>query len=341
MRYHGDANNSLRSRRDSEEGDLAVKVVLNEHLLTDAYLAELAASFPSVTFRPAPSLDEQLREIGDAEVFCAPLTPELFRAATALRWVHYPGTGVDWAGSVPEFVRSDVVLTNARGPHAEPMADHLFAMLLTLTHHMRELAADQHARRWEVAKYYDRMVDLHGRTMGIYALGGIGRAVARRAAGFGLRVVGVDARADTRPEGVDEVWVPERLDDLLRASDIFVVAAPLTDRTRDSVDRRRVGLLHPGSYFFVISRGGIVDEAALADSLEAGTIAGAGLDVTATEPLPPDNRLWRVPNLILTPHVSAYTPSMLEGRRRIFKENLRRYLAGEPLLDVCDKEAGY
>jgi phosphoglycerate dehydrogenase-like enzyme len=156
-----------------------------------------------------------------------------------------------------------------------------------------------------------------------------------------MRVVGVDVRSDVRPEGVDEVWAPERLDELLQASNVFVVAAPLTDWTRSSIDRRRIGLIRPGSYFFVISRGGIVDEAALADALEGGAIAGAGLDVTAIEPLPPDDRLWQVPNLILTPHVSAYTPSMLRGRRSIFKENLRRYLAGEPLLDVCDKEAGY
>jgi phosphoglycerate dehydrogenase-like enzyme len=318
-----------------------MKVVLNEHLLTDAYLDELSASFPTVIFRPARSIAEQLAEIPDAEVFCGPLTPELFRAARNLRWVHYPGTGVDWLASVPEFVRSDVVLTNARGPHAEPMADHVFAMILSLTHHLRELTADQAARHWEERKYHDRMVEIHGKTMGIFALGGIGRAVARRAAGFGMRVVGVDARPEVRPHGVDEIWGPDRLDDLLRQSDFFVVAAPLTDQTRGAIDRHRIGLLRPGSYFIVISRGGIVDEAALADALEAGHLAGAGLDVVANEPLSPDSRLWSIPNLILSPHVSAYTPAMLEGRRRIFRENLRRYLAGEGLLDVCDKVAGY
>jgi phosphoglycerate dehydrogenase-like enzyme len=274
-------------------------------------------------------------------VFCGPLTPELFRAARRLRWVHYPGTGVDWLANVPEFVQSDVVLTNARGPHAEPMADHVFAMILSLTHRLRELAADQAARRWEERKYHDRMVEIRDKTMGIFALGGIGRAVARRAAGFGMRVVGVDARPEVRPEGVDEVWGTDRLDDLLRESDFFVVAAPLTDQTRGAIDRRRIGLLRPGSYFIVISRGGIVDEAALADALEACRLAGAGLDVVASEPLSPESRLWSIPNLILSPHVSAYTPAMLEGRRRIFKENLRRYLAGEELLDVCDKVAGY
>jgi phosphoglycerate dehydrogenase-like enzyme len=319
----------------------SMKVVLNEHLLTDAYLSELGQSFPTVVFRPARTVDEQLREITDAEVFCGPLTPELFRAARVLRWVHHPGTGIDWLANVPKFVRSDVVLTNSRGPHADPMADHLFAMLLSLTHHLRELAIDQSARRWEERKYLNRMVELTGKTMGILALGGIGRAIARRAAGFGMRVIGVDAREDIRPEGVDAVWGLDRLDDLLRESDFFVVAAPLTDQTRGLIDRRRIGLLHRGSYFFIISRRGIVDEEALADALEAGDIVGAGLDVTAIEPLPRDSRLWSIPTLVLSPHVSAYTPGMLEGRRRIFKENLRRYLADEPLLHVCDKVAEY
>jgi phosphoglycerate dehydrogenase-like enzyme len=339
---------TFRSARESyaiiDDGVLELtpmKVVLNEHLLTDAYLNELSDSFPTVAFRPARSIAEQLAEMPDAEVFCGPLTPELFRAARKLRWVHYPGTGIDWIDSVPEFVQSDVVLTNARGPHTEPMADHVFAMILSLTHQLRELAADQAARQWEDRKYHDQMVEIHGKTMGIYALGGIGRAVARRAAGFGMRVVGVDVRLDVRPDGVDEVWGPDRLDDLLRESDFFVVAAPLTELTRGAIDRRRIGLLRPGSYVVVISRGGIVDDEALADALEADHLAGAGLDVMGTEPLSPDSRLWSIPNLILSPHVSAYTPAMLEGRRRIFKENLRRYLAGDELLDVRDKVAGY
>jgi phosphoglycerate dehydrogenase-like enzyme len=318
-----------------------LKVVLNAHLLTDQYLGELRESFPFAEIHPAPTPDEQLREIYDAEVFCGPVTIELYRAARSLRWVHHPGTGLDWLAEVPEFVHGDVVLTNAKGPHAEPMADHLFAMLLSLTHHLRELASDQQARRWEEPKYHNRMIELHGKTMGILALGGIGRAVARRAHGFRMHVVGIDARSDIRPAGVDQVWGTARLDDLLAESDFFVVAAPLTDQTRGLIDRGRLGLLRPTSYFFVISRGGIVDEIALADALESGRLAGAGLDVTAVEPLPADDRLWGAPNIIISPHVSAYTPEMLEGRRRIFKENLRRYLAGEPLNDVCDKLLGF
>jgi phosphoglycerate dehydrogenase-like enzyme len=318
-----------------------MKVVITPHLLTDAYLRDLRASFPGVAFETAHSPDEQRRAIADAEVFCGPLSPELLAAARVLRWVHYPGTGVDWLLQIPELVDREIILTNARGPHAEPMADHLFAMLLSLTHRMRQLARDQEARRWEDRKYHDRMVQLTGKTMGILGLGGIGQAVARRAHGFGMKVVGVDVRAMAPPVGVDEVGGVDRLDDLLATSDVLVVAAPLTRETHNLLDRRRIEMIKPGAYAFVISRGGIVDEVALVDALRSGRLAGAGLDVFATEPLPADSPWWDLENVVLSPHVSAYSPEMLEGRRAIFKENVRRYLAGEPMLFVVDKQTGY
>jgi phosphoglycerate dehydrogenase-like enzyme len=318
-----------------------MKVVVTEHLLTDAFLRDLRASFPSVTFEPAPTVAEQTHAIAEAEVFCGSPSSDIFRAARRLRWVHCPGTGIDWLAKVPELVESDVVLTNARGPHTEPMADHLFAMVLALTHHMRELAQDQVAHRWQATTYHHQMVELKGRTMGILALGGLGLASARRAHGFGMKVYAVDVRPVAAPPEVEAVWGPDRLDDLLRLSDVFVVTAPFTEQTKGLIDRRRIGLLKPGSFFFVISRGGIVDESALVDALRSRQLAGAGLDVTAVEPLPADSPLWDVDNLILSPHVSAYTPEMLEGRRAVFKENLRRYLAGEPFLYTCDKRAGF
>jgi phosphoglycerate dehydrogenase-like enzyme len=318
-----------------------MKVVVTEHLLTDAYLRDLRASFPGIAVEPARTVDEQIREIADAEVFCGSPTSAIFRAARRLRWVHCPGTGIDWLAKVPELVHSDVVLTNARGPHTEPMADHLFAMLLALTHHIRELAKDQEAHRWHASTYHHQMVELHGKTMGILALGGLGMAAARRASGFGMKVYAVDVQPLAKPPEVEAVWGPDRLDDLLRISDVFVVTAPFTEKTRGLIDRRRIGLLKPDSYLFVISRGGIVDEDALVEALQSQRLAGAGLDVTSVEPLPPDSPLWDVHNLILSPHVSAYTPEMLEGRRQVFKENVRRYLAGEPFLYVCDKKAGF
>ena len=137
------------------------------------------------------------------------------------------------------------------------------------------------------------------------------------------------------------MWGLDRLDELLRISDWFVVAAPLTSKSRGMIDARRIGLLRPSSYLIVISRGGIVDEAALADALRGGRLAGAGVDATEVEPLPQDSPLWDLDNLVLSPHASALTPRMYEGRRQAFRENMRRFLNGEPFLYACDKRAGF
>ena len=177
--------------------------------------------------------------------------------------------------------------------------------------------------------------------MGILAVGAIGAAVARRAAGFGMDVYAVDKRLTPVPEGVNEVWDLDRLDDLMRVSDWLVVAAPLTAETKGLIDARRLALMKEGASLLVISRGGIVDEYALVEALRSGRVAGAGLDVFAQEPLPDDSPLWDEGNVLITPHTAHLTPQMPVGHREVFKENLRRFVSGRPFLYVCDKRAGY
>jgi phosphoglycerate dehydrogenase-like enzyme len=315
-----------------------IKIVLTTLGHTD--LDDLRASFPSVTFVPATTPEAQLRELPGADAIYGVPTREGFRAARRVRWVHRPGTGIDDLGRIPELVDSDVVLTNVRGTHAAAMADHIFAQLLALTHRVPQAWEDQRAHRWDTRGYDGRIVEIAGKTMGIVALGGIGLAIAHRAHGFGMRVVGVDAGSVDAPEWL-EVWGVDRLDNLLAAADVVAVAAPLTRLTRGLIDRRRIGVMKRGSYLFVVSRGGIVDEAGLIEALGDGRLAGAGLDVTETEPLPPDSPLWETPNLLISPHASALTPEMWAGRFEVYKQHLRRWLAGEPFDYVCDKEAGY
>ena len=317
-----------------------MKVIIAS-MLSDEFLSDLRASFPDVEFQAATTDEEQRLHIKDADIFFGWPTREIFLEADQLRWLHCPGTGIDRIMDVPEIVDSDVVLTNARGPHVIPMADHVFSMVLTFAHKSRELWEDQRARRWDGRTYDSEMIELDGSTMGILALGDIGLAVAQRANAFGMEVYAVDVRAMDAPPGVKEVWGLERLDDLLKISDWFVVTAPLTADTRGLIDRRRVELLKQGAHLIVISRGEIVDEDALADALRSGRLAGAGLDATAVEPLPQESPLWDLGNVVISPHVSALTPEMYEGRRQIFKENLRRFLANEPFLYVCDKRSGF
>ncbi len=309
--------------------------------LPDEFVADLRSSFTDVTFHVATTAQEQMTHIKNADVFFGWPAREVFRAADKLRWIQNPGTGIDQVLGVPEIIDSDVVLTNCLGPHTTPMADHVMWMILTLAHEGRKMHDDQRARRWEPNKFSGNQIELNGGTMGILALGGIGRAVARRAHGFGMTVYAVDLQPTDQPPEVRELWGLERLDDLIGMSDWFVVTVPLTPDTRGMIDARRIGLMKQNAHIIVISRGNLVDEDALAEAIQSGRIAGAGIDATAVEPLPQDSPLWGLDNVVLSPHASALTPEMHEGRRQIFKENLRRFLANEPFLYVADKRAGF
>ena len=318
-----------------------MKVTL-AHDMGDHFVADLRQTFPDLDFRVAYSPEEQLRQAPDAEIQFGIIDRPTFLAAARLRWFHFVGIGFDpCLRAIPELVDSPVVMTNARGTHVIAMADHVFAMVLAFSHRLPQLLDDQRAHRWDTDKYVGTMGELAGSTMGVLAMGDIGRAVARRAQGFDMEVYAVDIKPMEPPPGVRQVWNTERLDELLEISDWLVVTAPLTAQTHNMIDRQRLKRLRPGSHIIVVSRGHIVDEDALIDALSSGHLAGASLDATDREPLPADSPLWDMSNVILSPHVSAESAQMLERRREIFKENLRRYLAGESLLYVCDKEAGY
>ncbi len=302
---------------------------------------ELQSEFPDVEFHFTDDPEEQKTLIKDADAYYGRPSPEVFREADKLRWIQNPGTGINFVMDHPELVNSDVVLTNMRGTHAPPMADHVFAMILQLAHRMSDFMDDQRARRWQPTNYSNTLVDLEESTIGIMGMGGIGKACARRAIGFGMEVHGVDLHPYPAPPGIKEIVGLDRLDDVLKIVDWFVITVPLTHESKGSIDRRRIELMKHGAYLVVISRGGIIDEEALLDALKSGNLAGAGLDVTATEPLPEDSPLWDAPNLILTPHASATTPSVPSGRGELFKENLRRFMNDEPLMNMTNKVEGF
>jgi phosphoglycerate dehydrogenase-like enzyme len=310
--------------------------------LGEEFVKDLRATFPTVDFRPAYTTEEQLRVVADAEVQFGELTREVYLAAKRLRWFHFIGIGFDHiVGNIPELVENEVVITNARGTHVIALADHVFAMILALAHNLPELLEDQRAHRWDTLKYYGRVRELAGTTIGLLAMGDIGKAVAQRAQGFGMDVYGVDIRKMDPPPGVKEVWELDRLDDLIALSDWLVVTAPLTPQTHGLINRSRLERLKKGAAVIAVSRGGIVDEDALLDGLRSGHLGGAAFDIFAQEPLPPDNPLWDAPNMLISPHCSPDSLQMWVRRKQIFKENLRSFLAGEPLQNVCNKRAGY
>lgn len=318
-----------------------MKVVIT-HRIGPGFVEDLRECFPDIEFRTAYTPEEQLREIPDAEVQFGLITQEALEAARKLRWFHFVGIGFDHIlTNAPGLVESDVVMTNARETHVIAMADHVLAMVLAFAHCVPDLVEDRSARNWDTIKYFGRMTELAGTTMGILAMGDIGKAVAQRAAGFDMEVYGVDVAPMEPPPGVRQVWGVERLDEMLAISDWFVVTAPLVESTRGLIDAGRLACLKRGAHLIVVSRGGIVDEDALADALRSGHVGGAALDATDPEPPVPESPLWDLPNVIISPHVSADSPQMWQRRREIFKENLSRYLAGEPLKFVCDKARGY
>ena len=317
-----------------------MKVVVTG-LFGDGFEESLTAEFPGLDFVFVTSEEDQSREIKDADVLMGTPSREVFLAADHLRWMHCPGTGIDKLTAIPEIADSDVVLTNARGPHAAPMADHVMGMCIAFAHRTNEMVVDQRAHHWDTGKYDRSFIEMEGSTMGILALGGIGNAVARRAAAFGMDVYAVDKDPYDAPPGVRAVWGLERLDDLLSMADWFVVTAPYTADSRGMIDAAKLSLMKPTAHLIVISRGGIVDEEALFDALQNRRIAGAGIDAFEVEPLPTDSPWWDLDNVIISPHASALTVEMWEGRREIFRENLRRFLANEPFIYVCDKTAGF
>ena len=302
---------------------------------------ELRNKYAGVTFVEAGSSKEQIIQVRDCEVYYGWPAREVYIAGNHLKWIHCPGTGVDELTKIPELVASDVVVTNARGPHAPPMADHTLGLILGLAHRLHEQRDDQREHVWDSDKYLDTFVELAGSNMGILSLGDIGTEIAKRAFGFDMNVYAVDLHPRPAPPTVKEVWGLDRLDDLLAMSDWFVVTSPITVDTVGMIDRRRLGLLKDGARVIIISRGGIVDEQALADELMSGRLGGAGIDAFSEEPLSDDSPFWDLPNVIVSPHSSAHTPDMTEGRRRIFVENLRRYVAKDPFLYVVDKKAGF
>lgn len=284
---------------------------------------------------------EVLAALPEAEVLLAvALTPAMLEAGKRLKWVQVISAGVDHMA--PEVLKSPVTIANARGMHVVHMSEHVLGYLLAFSRLLPDCLRWQAAHDWRQKECIERVFTLSGKTACIVGLGAIGAACAERLAALGVRVTGVRRRNDLPvPKGVARATGPEGLDELLAEADFVIVATPLTDATRNLIDAGRVARLKPGAYLVNIARAAVVDQAAMLTALRSGALAGAGLDVFATEPLPAESPLWDLPNVIVTPHSSGNYPGYVEQATSIFAENLRRWRAGEPLINVVDKQAGY
>jgi len=260
-----------------------------------------------------------------------------------LRWVHTGTAGV--GSSLPQLRDTNIVLTNSAGIHAEPMADWVIAGLAYFARGLDRMVEAQALGRWAKDEFTDLTLpvrELRDLRVGIVGLGGIGGAVARRALALGMSVAGVRRRATQGgPRGVRWVGILEELPRLAAESDCLVIAAPHTGATAGAVSRRVLDLLPRDAIVVNVSRGSLLDEAALLELIDAGRLRGAALDVFGMEPLPEDHPFWGHPRVLVSPHVSAVTPRFWERETALIVDNIRRYLAGAPLTNVVDLEAGY
>ncbi|MHB1329756.1 MAG: D-2-hydroxyacid dehydrogenase [Gemmatimonadales bacterium] len=269
-------------------------------------------------------------------------SPAFVAAATNLAWVHTSSAGVDHLLAQLGSQSDRIVVTNSRAVHGPAIADHVFAMLLSLTRSLPTYLEAQRTGQWirDEEGGLPR-VALQGRTLLVVGLGGIGTEIARRGAGFGMRVIGTRRSDDPAPDFVERVGKPNELLAMLPEADVVALAVPLTPETEHMFNAAAFAAMKPGSYLINIARGKVVETAALMDALTSGRLAGAGLDVTDPEPLPSDHALWKLPNVIITPHMASRGELTVERGAALYRENLRRFAAGEPLLNVVDKAAGY
>jgi phosphoglycerate dehydrogenase-like enzyme len=304
------------------------------------YIDELRTEFPQVEFITTETPEDLVAAAADVEVAFGPVSGEVLSAARQLRWIQSASAGVEWMKRVPELAETDVIVTNTRGAHAATIAEHAMGMLIFLARGFSSLYEAQKQHVWQ-RPLEKPGVGLLGLTMGIIGLGNIGRAIAQRAHAFDMKLIAVDAHDVPRPDYIADFRLLDGLPELLRRSDVVAVATPITDETRGMLGPDQLALLQPSAFLLVLSRGGIVDEPTLAQMLREGRLAGAGLDVTTTEPLPPESELWEAPNILITPHCSPSSQQTRANVTAILKENLTRYLAGESLTNLVDKRLGY
>jgi D-3-phosphoglycerate dehydrogenase len=300
----------------------------------------VAAVVPDATIIAA-SQQEIPDAVREADVFCGhakerPVDWDDVVACGRLRWIQSSAAGLDHC-LVPAVVQSSVLVTSASGLFADQVAEQTLALLLGLLRGLptffRQALRKEFVRR--------PTADLHGTRIGIAGFGGNGRRLAELLTHFRARIWATDYFPLDRPAYVERLLPPEGLDELLSFSDILILCVPLTEVTRGMINTRTLGRLRRGAVLINVARGPVVVEADLIAALEAGQLSAAGLDVTAEEPLPATSRLWDLPQVLITPHVGAQSRSRYDDATTLFCTNLARYVCGQPLVNLVDKQLGF
>jgi len=337
-------------RRTLGSGGKSCMKVMIPHYLADYLLPRLRPFDPDLDLLTVTAEGEYEGSLDDVEVLFrfypdsrfpkvwgAELLRRILRDAPRLRWIHSGKAGVEDI-LIPELVQSDVILTNGAGAPRRAIAETVLAFILADAKALPQHFRAQQARRWE---HYDHL-ELPGLTVAVLGLGKIGMEIAGLCRAMGMRVIGTKRNVSGGPPpGVDQLFPADRQEECVAQADYVVVAAALTPETRGMVGRSTFAAMKRGAALVNVSRGALVDEPSLIEALRSGQIRAAYLDVFVREPLPPDSPFFDLPNVVITPHNSPYSQNLLDHMVGVFVENFRRYRAGEPLVNVVDKRAGY
>jgi phosphoglycerate dehydrogenase-like enzyme len=317
------------------------RIIINRNIFPDnlSYLKRAYPQFEFLMEENGRLPSDEL--IGSAEIIFGWVDADLLAMAESLRWFHSLSAGVDtYIDEIDRLFGIKLLVSNSAGVYGVPISEHLLAMMLGLVRRIGESVRNMPQGAWGGVT---PCAELSGSTVGIVGFGDIGRHLAGLLVPFRCEVLAFKRSPVSKPKGVSEMlYGEEGLDELLRRCDHVCVCLPGTPATRGLIDSRRIGLMKHSACLYNIGRGTIVDHAALAQALVAGHLGGAGLDVTDPEPLPQDNPLWGLGNVIITPHMSGYTPVLWEKRMtEFFARNLDAYLEGRPLPGAVDRVNKY
>jgi phosphoglycerate dehydrogenase-like enzyme len=310
------------------------------------FVERLRQDFPQLNIVHLPDYKRVDAEITDADIAITwSIKPEQIKAAKKLRWIHSPAVAVHTL-IFPELIESDIQISNAREVSGPVVAEHVIALIFALAKKLPDAVHLQQNHEWGQQRMWDelpRVREVAGATVGLIGLGSIGRAVAKSAKALGMRVIAAREHPEKGSEGTgaDAVLGPEQINEIFSQADYVVLAAPITAATKAIANAKHIALMKPDACLINVGRGPLVDESALAAALREKKIGGAALDVFPREPLAPESPLWDLPNLLITPHTAALTDKIWERHYALFSENLRRFLAGQPLLAIVDKQKGY
>ncbi len=306
------------------------------------FYAALRKRYPKEALVEAYTPGDVLREIKDADALFGYPTKEQFAAAKKLRWVQTLDAGMEGLfNRVPEISDTPVVVTNARGAGAPQIGEHALTLILHFARGIHEFSRLQRSHKWDQDFGLSIVQMIYGKTAGIIGFGKSGREIGWRCKAMGMNVIAIDKHPVDGDPIVDHVWSLARLPDLLARSDYVVITVPYSAENENMIGARELALMKKSAHLIVTSRGRIVEHNALVAALKGGSIAGAGLDTVVKEPLPSENELWDLPNVIITPHIAGNSPELDERTYAIFEENFGRYLSGQPLINEVDKRLRY